>query len=327
MRDNGVEVRRLAESRSVRFREEGDEAYWAEPRAAISNDGSLVVADSNFGMKAGVRVTLIRPDAGKPLLASTGVMNAADRSSKIAPGAYAILEGTGLANCTATAASTSLPDNLCGVRITFNQTPAKLVAASPERINVLTPRSLTPLTSVQVAVSIEGVESGVSTTVADADFNEVAPAIFSYASDDGLNRALMASADGALNGPGLDANTTPARLGETQVVYANALGPTDQTVADGDPAPGDPPARTLRTVDVFVNGVRQETQFAGLAPGQNVAYQVNFVLSGDTPVNPEGQNLIWLNVNGVESAKLPISLWGGTAAGGGAPEPAGTGDQ
>jgi len=29
------------------------------PRAAISNDGSLVVADSNFGVRGGVRVTLI----------------------------------------------------------------------------------------------------------------------------------------------------------------------------------------------------------------------------------------------------------------------------
>lgn len=59
MRDNGAEVRRLAETRSVRFKDEGDESYWAMSRAAISNDGSLVVADSNFGMKGGVRVTLI----------------------------------------------------------------------------------------------------------------------------------------------------------------------------------------------------------------------------------------------------------------------------
>jgi hypothetical protein len=65
MRENGIEVRRLAESRSVRFAGEGAEAYWAEPRAAISNDGSLVVADSNFGVKGGVRVTLITTGFGK----------------------------------------------------------------------------------------------------------------------------------------------------------------------------------------------------------------------------------------------------------------------
>jgi len=65
MRENGLEIRRLAESRSVRFKEDGDEAYWAESRAAISNDGSLVVSDSNFGLVAGVRVTLITTGFGK----------------------------------------------------------------------------------------------------------------------------------------------------------------------------------------------------------------------------------------------------------------------
>ena len=39
MRENGLEVRRLAESRSVRFWEDGDSmSYFAEPRAAISNE-------------------------------------------------------------------------------------------------------------------------------------------------------------------------------------------------------------------------------------------------------------------------------------------------
>ena len=60
MRDNGAEIRRLAESRSVRFAAEGDESYWAMPRAAISNDGSLVVFDSNFGIPRGVRAVLVQ---------------------------------------------------------------------------------------------------------------------------------------------------------------------------------------------------------------------------------------------------------------------------
>ncbi len=72
MRENGIEVRRLAESRSVRFTEDGPNAYWAEPRAAISNDGSLVVADSNFGVQGGGRVTLI----------ATGLGNAAVHRAK-----------------------------------------------------------------------------------------------------------------------------------------------------------------------------------------------------------------------------------------------------
>jgi len=64
MRGNGLEVRRLAQTRSVRFTEDGDESYWAMPRAALSNDGSLIVTDSNFGVRRGVRVTLISTGYG-----------------------------------------------------------------------------------------------------------------------------------------------------------------------------------------------------------------------------------------------------------------------
>ncbi|HTX34360.1 MAG TPA: hypothetical protein VME43_05035, partial [Bryobacteraceae bacterium] len=66
MRGNGEEVRRLVETRSVRFAEDGDAAYWSEPRAAISNDGSLVVFDSNYGNVGGVRVNLVPTGFEKP---------------------------------------------------------------------------------------------------------------------------------------------------------------------------------------------------------------------------------------------------------------------
>ena len=66
MRGNGAEIRRLAETRSVRYLSEGEESYWEEPRAAISNDGTLVVFDSNYGQPAGVRVNLLPTGFGKP---------------------------------------------------------------------------------------------------------------------------------------------------------------------------------------------------------------------------------------------------------------------
>jgi uncharacterized protein (TIGR03437 family) len=309
VKDNGAEVRRLAQSRSVRFSDEGGESYWAMPRAALSNDGSLVIADSNFGVKAGVRVVLIRTDTGRPVLASSGVLNTASRGPKIAPGAFAILQGESLANCTASVTPPeTLPDNLCGARVTFNSIPAKLTAASPDRIDVLTPRSLTPQTDVEVAVSVEGAEAGATAAVAAADFNEVAPAMFTYTSADGVERAVAQNSDGVLNGPGPDGSSAAAQLGTTLVLYANALGPTDRIVADGDPTPADPPAQTVRTVEVYVNDVRQTLAFSGMSPGSSGVYQVNFVLNPDTPVNPDGQNLIWLNVNGMESPRVAISL-------------------
>jgi hypothetical protein len=64
MRENGLEIRRLALSRTVFFTGAGDGNYWAAPRAAISNDGSVVTADSNFGQRGKPRVTLIETGFG-----------------------------------------------------------------------------------------------------------------------------------------------------------------------------------------------------------------------------------------------------------------------
>ena len=61
MRENGLEIRRVALSRSVFFPNAGYANYWATPRAAISADGSLVVSDSNFGQAGGRASRSFRP--------------------------------------------------------------------------------------------------------------------------------------------------------------------------------------------------------------------------------------------------------------------------
>jgi hypothetical protein len=58
MRENGAEIRRLAEHRSVLFQNE--DPYWSFPRASISNDGTYVVATSNVGVpKESYQVILV----------------------------------------------------------------------------------------------------------------------------------------------------------------------------------------------------------------------------------------------------------------------------
>lgn len=60
IRGNGLEVRRVAEHRSVRTQ------YWDTPRASISNDGSLVLWDSNFGNPAEHRVVVAETGFAPP---------------------------------------------------------------------------------------------------------------------------------------------------------------------------------------------------------------------------------------------------------------------
>jgi hypothetical protein len=59
MRENGVEIRRIALTRAIYYTDAGDLNYWVAARAALSNDGSLVVADTNFGVHGVSRSIMI----------------------------------------------------------------------------------------------------------------------------------------------------------------------------------------------------------------------------------------------------------------------------
>ncbi len=64
-RENALEVRRLAQTRSVPLREEGGESYWSQSHGSISNDASLIVFDSNFGVVNGHRVNVLETGVAK----------------------------------------------------------------------------------------------------------------------------------------------------------------------------------------------------------------------------------------------------------------------
>ncbi len=65
-RENALEVRRLAQTRSMPMREEAGENYWSQSHGSISNDASLIVFDSNFGQVKGHRVNVLETGVAKP---------------------------------------------------------------------------------------------------------------------------------------------------------------------------------------------------------------------------------------------------------------------
>ena len=79
-------------------------------------------------------------------------------------------------------------------------------------------------------------------------------------------------------------------------------------MADTASSPRAPLVRTVGEVKVWINGVAQNTFFAGLTPGQFGLYQVNFVLDPETPQFPGDENFVWLTVDGTESAHVRIML-------------------
>jgi hypothetical protein len=100
MHDNGAEIIRLAELRSLRFTTDGDDGYWTEPRVCLSNDASLAIADSNFGQPQKVRTISI--ETGISPAAAAMAVTMAPATVTVAAGSSTQLTATvtGSANTT-----------------------------------------------------------------------------------------------------------------------------------------------------------------------------------------------------------------------------------
>src|SRR6202040_4020396 len=100
-------------------------------------------------------------------------------------------------------------------------------------------------------------------------------------------------ANGSLLGPTTlyPGSTTPAKPGETVVLYANGFGPTSTPVVSGSTVQ----SGTLSPLPVVkIGGVTAAVQFAGLvAPGE---FQFNVVVPSNTP---DGDQPIAATYNGV----------------------------
>lgn len=307
MKENGAEVRRLVEHRSVLFKGEPSNGYWSTPRAALSNDGTMVIVDSNFGFPDQQRVVLVETGWGQPVMAENGVVNAASFQQNLAPNSFATIFGTGLAKCIASSQELPFPDTLCGSRVTANGAPCRYSYASPMQLNVVLPESVAPQQPLELVVSVEGRGASERMVAPGEQVGRAAPAIFGYMLDDQILRAVIQNSDFSVNGPPLPGTGfRPLRHGEAGRIYANALGPTDPPVSAGEAAPVEPLARTTANIDVYVNDVRQTTSFSGLTPTLANLYQIDFKLDPSTPIREH--NIVWLNVDGVESPRLEISI-------------------
>ena len=304
--DNGVEIRRLAEHRSVQFKNEESNGYWSTPRGAISPDGAYVLATSNFGEPNHRRVIVVETgfNSGQPsLVAGDPVLNAASYESWIGPESLAVIFGNYLASCTKSA-TFPLPLELCGIRVLLEGIQASIFSVTPNQIAFLVPDQVPTAGDVvlEVETSKEDLPVLLEATLPDDSVTALAPAIFAK---------TIAGA------PRLGAllfdpqwQQRPLRPGEIGVIFAIGLGATNPPVNLGDPSPmAEPLARVVTDPGLYINNVRQSLLYAGLVPGMSGVYQIVFTIDPTTPVHPDlVDNQVWLNLQGTESSRLIMEL-------------------
>jgi uncharacterized protein (TIGR03437 family) len=291
---------RRGQTNSVTF-----EFEWTPPAAASGNISFFVAANAannNANADSGDRVYTARatltpgaaPPAGpRPSISAGGVVNGGSFQPGFAQNTWVTIRGTNLAANTRTWGGNDfvgnrLPTALDGTAVNINGKPAYVYFISPTQLNVLSPVD-TATGNVAVEVVRDGVRSDAFTAIKSA----FSPAFFIFNND----RYIAAThANGSFLGPtslfaGL---TTPAKPGETIVLYGTGFGPTNPDFPDGQiiPAPG-----VLRnTPTVRFGSLTAEVLFAGqTATG---LYQLNIKVPDNAP---DGDAAVVLTVGGANS--------------------------
>lgn len=239
--------------------------------------------------------------AGAPLI--TGISNGASFQPVFAPNTYVSIFGLGLASATRTWTSsdftngTQMPTALNGLSVTINGTPAYVEYISPTQLNVITPGISLTGTGVPLTVAVPGQQPVTSWL----SLQTVAPALFTWqtgTSDSGRYLVAQHSDYSNVGKAGLFPSqpasfTTPARPGETIILYGTGFGPTTPAIAPGIVTDKIYPLSPLPTASV--GNLPAQVEFAGLIPSLAQVYQINITIP---TAAPSGDLAVALSVNG-----------------------------
>jgi uncharacterized protein (TIGR03437 family) len=249
-------------------------AQFSNPQGVVVDSaGNFYVADASVNVVRKVNAPVV---GTAPTISL--VSNAFGGSQTIAPNTWVQVKGVNLAPAGdmrvwagSDFTNNQLPTQLDGVSVTVNGKPAFMYFISPTQLNILTPPdAITGTVAVQVTVG--GVKSNLVNNAATA----LSPSFFTF----DATHITATHLDGSLIGPltlypGL---STPAKPGETIIVYANGFGATTLPIVSGSVTQS---GTLTGSLVVGIGGYPATVPFAGLvAPGE---FQFNIVVPLSAP--------------------------------------------
>ncbi|MGH9631952.1 MAG: choice-of-anchor V domain-containing protein [Bryobacteraceae bacterium] len=258
------------------------------------------------------------PGGPRPSISQGGVANAGSGKQEIASGTWVSIFGSNLAAATRVVQGSDITNNrlptaLDGVSVEINGTPGFLAFVSPTQINVLAPED-----QATGQVRVEVVTPQGRSEAATVNKVAISPAFLPFV-EQGTNKLYVAARHGADNSivgkPNLfqGVATTPARPGETIVLYGVGFGPTNPATLPGE-IPSQIAPFTSEVVVRFGDAPAR-VDYAGVSPGSAGLHQLNVVVpatvpSGDVPVTAEisgsrTQENIFITVQGQSAAEVP----------------------
>jgi uncharacterized protein (TIGR03118 family) len=225
-----------------------------------------------------------------PVISASSVVNAAGAQGILAPNTWVTIYGANLAATTRGWVAkdfngNQLPTSLDGVSVSINGFPAFVQYVSPKQINVLTPVSVVQSNAVVLVSS-----NALPGLTANIPMQPFSLACFLY--KNGPYVAAVHSDNVTPVGPAtLYPNlSTPAKHGETVVIYATGFGPTNPVTPNGVTVTA--PLALASAPTVMIGGITANVVFSGLTePG---VYQFNVTVPAGAA---NGDNAIVIQVN------------------------------
>jgi uncharacterized protein (TIGR03118 family) len=212
-----------------------------------------------------------------PGFAASAVANAASVQAGIAPNTWISITGSNLASTTRSwldedFVNGALPTVIDGVSVTVGGKPAYISYVSPTQLNVLT-----PVGAVAGPAQVQTNNHGLTSATATVQVQAGAPAFFTL---DGTHIAAT-HADGTVIGATAPAPSTssPAKPGETIILYGNGFGPTNPPAPEGMVLTA--PAVLPAAPTIKIGTATAVVKFAGLT-GVGL-YQFNVTIPPTTP--------------------------------------------
>jgi protocatechuate 3,4-dioxygenase, beta subunit len=230
------------------------------------------------------------------ILATNGVVNGAGYQAGITPGAWLSIFGDHLSDTTRTwNAQTEiiggkLPLSLDGVSVTIDGKPAPVYHVSPNQINVQAPSDVANSTVQVVVTNAHGASTPVNAAV-----QTILPGFFVY----GRSYVAASRPDGSFVAPEGELQgvaSTPAKRGETIILYGTGFGATSPNVVSGEVFQGAAPLSNAVTIRIGTTFA--DVRFAGMS-GAGL-YQFNIV----APNVPDGDHDVIATIAGARSQSL-----------------------
>jgi len=217
--------------------------------------------------------------AAQPAVFSGGVLNAGSYAvgQPVAPGSLVAIYGSSLSTATVSGDTVPLSALINGSSVTFNGIAAPLLFVSAGQINAQMPWEALSPNAMTGSVNVVVTNGSSTSAPIPVPLVPIAPGIYSIPSGAGYAVAVnnsdssLAAPVGAI--PGVF--THPASVGDAIILYANGLGPVDNSIVDGA-ASADLTRNTLTKPTLLLGGVTANVFFSGLTPQFPGVNQINF---------------------------------------------------